>query len=71
MGKINLIANPGTAPNYCSIEYNIWYLPHETFDEIETRSRRSSNHDLPDRSVVARTPTSLLMEDAQCLLSTG
>lgn len=39
-GKLNLISNPGTSPNYCSIEYNIWYLPHETFEgireEIET-----------------------------------
>ncbi len=38
-GKLNLISNPGTAPNYCSLEYNIWYLPDETFegvrDEIE------------------------------------
>jgi acetylornithine deacetylase len=33
-GKLNLIANPGTSPNYCSLEYNIWYLPNETFDEI-------------------------------------
>ena len=38
-GRLNLISNPGTAPNYCAIEYNIWYLPNETFegirDEIE------------------------------------
>lgn len=34
-GRLNLIANPGTAPNYCSIEYNIWYLPNETLDEIK------------------------------------
>lgn len=33
-GKLNLISNPGTTPNYCAIEYNIWYLPDETFDEI-------------------------------------
>ncbi len=33
-GRLNLIANPGTSPNYCSIEYNIWYLPDETFEEI-------------------------------------
>jgi acetylornithine deacetylase len=33
-GKLNLIANPGTSPNYCSLEYNIWYLPNEAFDEI-------------------------------------
>jgi acetylornithine deacetylase len=34
-GRLNLIANPGTSPNYCSIEYNIWYLPDETFEEIK------------------------------------
>jgi acetylornithine deacetylase len=33
-GKLNLISNPGTSPNYCAIEYNIWYLPNETFEEI-------------------------------------
>jgi acetylornithine deacetylase/succinyl-diaminopimelate desuccinylase family protein len=33
-GRLNLIANPGTAPNYCSIEYNVWYLPDETFEQI-------------------------------------
>ncbi len=33
-GFLNLISNPGTTPNYCSLEYNIWYLPQETFDEI-------------------------------------
>lgn len=33
-GRLNLIANPGTSPNYCSIEYNIWYLPNETFEQI-------------------------------------
>lgn len=33
-GRLNLIANPGTAPNYCSIEYNIWYLPDETFENV-------------------------------------
>lgn len=38
-GMLNLISNPGTTPNYCALEYNIWYLPDETFegirDEIE------------------------------------
>jgi len=33
-GQINLIANPGTSPNYCSVEYNVWYLPQESFEEI-------------------------------------
>jgi acetylornithine deacetylase/succinyl-diaminopimelate desuccinylase family protein len=33
-GQINLVSNPGTAPNYCSVEYNVWYLPQESFEEI-------------------------------------
>jgi acetylornithine deacetylase/succinyl-diaminopimelate desuccinylase family protein len=34
-GQINLISNPGTSPNYCSVEYNVWYLPQEHFDDIK------------------------------------
>jgi len=33
-GQLNLISNPGTTPNYCSVEFNVWYLPDETFEEI-------------------------------------
>lgn len=33
-GQINLVANPGTSPNYCSVEYNVWFLPQETFEQI-------------------------------------
>lgn len=33
-GQLNLISNPGTSPNYCSIEYNVWFLPGETFEGI-------------------------------------
>jgi acetylornithine deacetylase/succinyl-diaminopimelate desuccinylase-like protein len=33
-GQITMVSNPGTAPNYCSIEYNVWYLPGESFDQI-------------------------------------
>lgn len=33
-GRLNLISNPGTSPNYCAVEYNIWYLPGETLDGI-------------------------------------
>lgn len=33
-GQLAVISNPGTSPNYCSIEYNIWYLPGESFDNI-------------------------------------
>lgn len=33
-GQITMVSNPGTSPNYCSLEYNIWYLPGESFDAI-------------------------------------
>lgn len=33
-GRLNLISNPGTTPNYCAVEYNVWYLPHERFEDI-------------------------------------
>lgn len=33
-GKLVTVSNPGTAPNYCAIEYNVWYLPGESFDDI-------------------------------------
>jgi acetylornithine deacetylase len=33
-GQLNLISNPGTTPNYCSIEFNVWYLPDETLEGI-------------------------------------
>lgn len=39
-GRLNVVSNPGTAPNYCAIEYNLWFLPGESFaavrDEIES-----------------------------------
>ena len=38
-GQLRTISNPGTSPDYCSLEYNIWFLPGETLtgirDEIE------------------------------------
>jgi acetylornithine deacetylase len=33
-GRLNVISNPGTAPNYCAIEYNLWFLPGESFENI-------------------------------------
>jgi acetylornithine deacetylase/succinyl-diaminopimelate desuccinylase-like protein len=33
-GRVNMHSNPGTVPNYCSVEYNLWYLPGETREEI-------------------------------------
>ena len=33
-GRLNVISNPGTSPNYCAIEYNLWYLPGESFEAI-------------------------------------
>lgn len=34
-GQLRTISNPGTAPDYCSLEYNIWYLPGETLEDIQ------------------------------------
>jgi len=33
-GRLNLVSNPGTTPNYCAVEFNIWYLPGETLAGI-------------------------------------
>jgi acetylornithine deacetylase/succinyl-diaminopimelate desuccinylase family protein len=48
-GRLNSITNPGTTPNYCSIEYNLWYYPHETLkeyrQEIEGCVAAISNYD--------------------------
>lgn len=34
-GQLRTISNPGTSPDYCSLEYNIWYLPGQTLKEIQ------------------------------------
>ncbi|MDQ2653988.1 MAG: ArgE/DapE family deacylase [Chloroflexota bacterium] len=34
-GQLRTISNPGTAPDYCSLEYNIWFLPGETLQQIQ------------------------------------
>jgi acetylornithine deacetylase/succinyl-diaminopimelate desuccinylase family protein len=33
-GRLNLFSNAGTAPNYCSVEYNLWFYPDESFDDV-------------------------------------
>ncbi len=43
-GQLNLISNPGTTPNYCSIEYNVWYLPDESFEEIRQEIEQFVSH---------------------------
>jgi acetylornithine deacetylase len=34
-GQLRTISNPGTSPDYCSLEYNVWFLPGETLDEVQ------------------------------------
>jgi len=34
-GRLNLFSNAGTAPNYCSVEYNLWFYPDETFEKVQ------------------------------------
>jgi acetylornithine deacetylase/succinyl-diaminopimelate desuccinylase family protein len=33
-GRLNLFSNAGTAPNYCSVEYNLWFYPDESFEDV-------------------------------------
>jgi acetylornithine deacetylase/succinyl-diaminopimelate desuccinylase family protein len=33
-GRVHMHSNPGTVPNYCSVEYNLWYLPGETREQV-------------------------------------
>ena len=33
-GRLNLFSNAGTTPNYCSVEYNMWYYPDELLEDV-------------------------------------
>jgi acetylornithine deacetylase/succinyl-diaminopimelate desuccinylase family protein len=33
-GRLRLVSNPGTTPDYCSVEYNLWFLPQERFEDV-------------------------------------
>jgi acetylornithine deacetylase/succinyl-diaminopimelate desuccinylase family protein len=34
-GRLNLFSNAGTTPNYCSVEYNLWFYPDESFEDVK------------------------------------
>jgi acetylornithine deacetylase len=34
-GRLNLFSNAGTTPNYCSVEYNMWWYPDESYDDVK------------------------------------
>jgi acetylornithine deacetylase len=34
-GRLNLFSNAGTTPNYCSVEYNLWFYPDETLEQVQ------------------------------------
>jgi acetylornithine deacetylase len=34
-GRLNLFSNAGTTPNYCSVEYNMWWYPDEPYDDVK------------------------------------
>jgi acetylornithine deacetylase len=34
-GRLNLFSNAGTAPNYCSVEYNMWWYPDESYEDVK------------------------------------
>jgi acetylornithine deacetylase len=33
-GRLNIFSNAGTTPNYCSVEYNLWFYPDESFEDV-------------------------------------
>jgi acetylornithine deacetylase/succinyl-diaminopimelate desuccinylase family protein len=33
-GQLTMMTNPGTTPDYCSVEYNLWFYPDQTFEQI-------------------------------------
>ena len=33
-GRLNLFSNAGTTPNYCSVEYNLWFYPDESLEDV-------------------------------------
>ena len=39
-GRLNLFSNAGTAPNYCSVEYNMWFYPDESFEDVRAEVER-------------------------------
>jgi acetylornithine deacetylase len=36
-GRLNLFSNAGTAPNYCSVEYNMWFYPDESLEDVRSQ----------------------------------
>jgi acetylornithine deacetylase len=34
-GRLNLFSNAGTAPNYASVEYNMWWYPDEEYEDVK------------------------------------
>jgi acetylornithine deacetylase len=34
-GRLKLFSNAGTAPNYCSVEYNMWFYPDESLETVQ------------------------------------
>ena len=66
-GRLNLFSNAGTTPNYCSVEYNLWFYPDESFEdvqaEVEGRRRR-----LRRRPVAARASAAVHVEARPHLL---
>lgn len=43
-GQLNSLTNPGTTPDYCSVEYNLWFYPDQSFDEVRREIEDYINH---------------------------
>ena len=57
-GRLNLFSNAGTAPNYCSVEYNMWWYPDEDYDDGPGRGRggRRGRRAAPTRGCAEHPP---------------
>lgn len=43
-GRLNIISNAGTTPNYASVEFNIWFLPSESFEDVKSEIEEYLSH---------------------------
>jgi acetylornithine deacetylase/succinyl-diaminopimelate desuccinylase family protein len=43
-GRLSVIGNPGTTPDYCALEYNIWFLPWERRDDVVAEVEKHIHH---------------------------
>ena len=69
-GRLNIISNAGTTPNYASLEFNIWYLPTEEFETVRLGDRGLPRARVRSRSAALKASAAPYVEVEECLLPT-